>query len=331
MKHKTTNMVHAMKKPRQRKKPTEDGAKKHPIAPPLLVLRKELSGPVGQPMREFTAVVSAHINLTLHIEAVDEAEAQTVAENARGNFEDSIPMWLLAREMLDRDLQILDVTCHEWDASGIEVESPYQPRSVTASSCMVKPGDQPLMFFGSDSHTGSYLLRINVKERLNLVFGSGIDAKAIPFERGEYLYLGSATSKNGANSLAGQLVRHTTRIGDGDPHLILKAMEAQFPTVGLANGESLLVKPKQAQSVVDHLLEQPTVTLERVYVIRGPSNLGVRLAEQLGQYEGTHVFVNWHGVNEYINRPNLLRVLGGEAWWKRLPSIISDVLNEKDE
>lgn len=315
---------------KKRSKPSGETTRKPPAAAPLLKLNEELSGPSKQPMREFTAEVSMAGTLTLNFEAVDEEDAQRVAESARDNILDSIPMWVHAYDELDRDVQVPDVGCDSWDASvKMDPETNSLPTVLVASK-IIMLGEQSLIFLGDDSSAGTYILRISVPARLKLVFGTGERIKVISLEKGEYLYLGSATAKQGTNSLTQQLVRHATRSDGNEPHKIREVMLSKFEEKGLCK-DGLLPKPfKRPQTVVDHLLDQSIVNLVRVYVIRSSDPIGERLAQRLENDRDALVFNRAVALNESNRTTTLLRVRGGEVWWRHLPCIISEALNDKE-
>jgi hypothetical protein len=84
---------------------------------------------------------------------------------------------------------------------------------VTRIKCDVTTA--PLTYIGDDERRGSYVLRITVREHLNLSFGRFKKGKLIDVRPGTYVYIGSAMAKQGATCLAKRLLRHATRSGSG--------------------------------------------------------------------------------------------------------------------
>lgn len=104
----------------------------------------------------------------------------------------------------------------------------------------------PLTYIGDDERRGSYVLRITVREHLNLSFGRFKKGKMIDVRSGDYAYIGSAMAKQGATCLAKRLLRHATRSGSNAPHTIRAAMLSEFPDGRLGRLQSSTAAAKDS-------------------------------------------------------------------------------------
>lgn len=180
-----------------------------------------------------------------------------------------------------------------------------------------------LVVLGGDSQGGSYILRIHLAEKAALSFGGFKRGKTIGIPAGEYVYVGSATSKNGAASLANRLVRHATRIGGKEPHGIRAEMLRRFKAIGLGNGDLKPAGMKNLHWNVDHLLDVPAAELTGACILRTPEYLEARLGQFLERDPHTIVVEKGLGANDVPGNTHILRLKVGDAWWSTLPGRLS--------
>ena len=178
---------------------------------------------------------------------------------------------------------------------------------------------------GDESHAGTYILRIRLKEDTTLRFGRFKKGKLISTPAGEYAYVGSALSEKGATTLARRLVRHATRSGDERPHRIREAMLNRFAECGLGDGDLLPRRGKTLHWNVDFLLDLPSAELAGIYAIRSRKRLENRLAKQLEADPDTGVIERGLGANDVPGNTHLLRVSAAEAWWASLPDLLASM------
>ena len=138
-----------------------------------------------------------------------------------------------------------------------------------------------IAIIGDESHAGTYILRIRLKQDTTLRFGRFKKGKLISTPAGEYAYIGSALAEKGAPTLARRLVRHATRSGDQRPHRIREAMLCRFAECGLGDGNLLPQRGKTLHWNVDFLLDLPSAELVGISAIRSRKRLEDRLAKQL--------------------------------------------------
>ena len=187
----------------------------------------------------------------------------------------------------------------------------------------VSPEEFPFVFLGGDSQGGSYILRIRLAEHAALAFGGFKRGKILELSAGEYVYVGSATSKNGAASLANRLVRHATRSGRKRPHGIRGEMLRRFSSIGLDNGNLKPTGQKNLHWNIDHLLDLPAADLTGACIIRTPDCLERRLGQFLERDPQTVVVEKGLGANDVPGNTHLLGLKAGDAWWASLPGLLS--------
>lgn len=181
-----------------------------------------------------------------------------------------------------------------------------------------------LFYLGGDSRGGTYILRMRVRKRLNTSLGRFKAGKIIPFVPGDYCYIGSALNDKGATCLAKRLVRHACRLGDNPPHSIRLTMLAEFPRRGLCDGDLEPTNPKKPKWNVDYLLDNPSVELVAVYIIRSPQRIEAEVGKWLEDDPMTVVFEPGLGANDIPGNTHLMRVEADEAWWQQLPSRLTE-------
>lgn len=148
---------------------------------------------------------------------------------------------------------------------------------------------------------GVYVLRIEVREPLAVVFGRfrGGDAVAIP--AGEYVYVGSALG-----GLGRRLLRHATRT-DGSGHPVRTALVDQFG----------LMPPsvKRLRWHVDFLLDRPEAALVQVFAIQTNRRLEPALAGWLMDRADMWMPAAGLGASDHRDHTHLLGVVSGSSLW----------------
>ena len=162
-------------------------------------------------------------------------------------------------------------------------------------------------------------MRIRLEGKAALSFGGFKRGKTIELPAGEYVYVGSATSKKGAASLANRLVRHATRSGRKEPHGIRGEMLRRFNAIGLGNANLKPTGQKNLHWNIDHLLDLPVAELTGACILRTPEYLEGCLGEFLERDPQTIVVEKGLGANDVPGNTHLLRLAAGDAWWATLP------------
>ena len=173
---------------------------------------------------------------------------------------------------------------------------------------------------GTNSQTGAYLLRIRVKETVEVQFGRFNRGNPIQFVAGEYVYVGSAMGQRGSSSLARRLLRHATRSDHNNPHAVRAEMLAAFTAVSL--GPSHLAPPASKKRFwhIDYLLEVTAVSLQQILVIRTPNRIEHPLANWLVQQPETNVVAAGLGARDHKGSTHLLNINANATWWANLPT-----------
>ncbi|MBT3271115.1 DUF123 domain-containing protein [Candidatus Poribacteria bacterium] len=179
---------------------------------------------------------------------------------------------------------------------------------------------------GDESQGGTYVLRIRVREPLAMPFGRFRKGKVIDVPAGDCLYIGSALAKKGGVSLARRLVRHASRTGDRQPHVMRDVLIARFAEVGLGAGDLRPRKGKHLHWNVDHLLDRSEAELARVYAIRSEERLERAIGEMFLADPHVHVFEQGLGANDLPGNTNILHVNADEQWWGGLPTRVEALL-----
>ena len=175
-----------------------------------------------------------------------------------------------------------------------------------------------VVVLGDDFQCGSYVLRIELREGLNLWFGGFKKRKLITLPAAEYAYIGSALSTKGGSSLALRLVRHATRGGGKPPHQIRTKMVEHFRDIGLGRENPLPKHGKKMHWNVDYLLDQPSAEIVNVFIIRSDQKLEAALGKFLENDLHTHVIEKGLGANDVPGNTHILRVEADETWWYAL-------------
>jgi len=167
-----------------------------------------------------------------------------------------------------------------------------------------------IVVLGDNFQCGSYILRIQLKEAVNLRFGRFKKGKLIHLPLGEYAYVGSAFS-----SLASRLVRHATRSGNQPPHRIRAEMIECFKRIGLGKQNPLPKRAKKKHWHIDYLVDLQTAEIVNVLLIRSDKKLEAMLGKFLEKDPHTHVFEKGLGASDLPGHTHILRVVADEIWW----------------
>ncbi len=178
---------------------------------------------------------------------------------------------------------------------------------------------------GEDSQAGTYILRIEVKEDIELQFGRFKKGKLIPVPAGYYTYVGSALSEKGATSLARRLVRHATRSGDKPPHVIRREMINRFRDCSLGPEDPLPKSGKKLFWNIDFLLDLELTEIVNIIAIRSPERLEYTIAEQLEDNADTQIIEKGLGANDVPRNTHVLRVNADETWWESIAEDLQEI------
>jgi Uri superfamily endonuclease len=179
---------------------------------------------------------------------------------------------------------------------------------------------QQFTIFGSKYRSGSYILLIHLSSSLHLAFGRFQQGKLFPVSAGDYLYIGSALGggKRGA-PLARRLIRHASRSGKKDPHIIRTAIMTLFSEDTCT--ENSKPPEKKLRWHIDYLLDLQEAQIDHIIIIRSPLKLELKLSELLEPLPETSLLASRLGAQDTRNSTHLLRITNRER--------ILDLLGEK--
>lgn len=161
---------------------------------------------------------------------------------------------------------------------------------------------------GDERQTGAYVLWMPVNEALKLSFGRFRGGFPVTVAAGWYAYVGSAMGRSGATALAGRLLRHATRSARKPPHAIREAMAAAFGAAGLGGLPARPPTIKRLHWHIDYLLDETTVELAGVTVVRTGARVESELARRLADLPGVGPLLPGLGAADAPGETHLLRV-----------------------
>ncbi len=172
-----------------------------------------------------------------------------------------------------------------------------------------------IFIIGENSQAGTYVLRIRLKEAIELQFGRFKKGKLISLPAGDYTYVGSALSEKGATSLARRLVRHATRSGGKPPHAMRAEMLKQFRECSLGPRDPLPKNGKKLFWNIDFMLDLELAEIINVIAIRSSERLENKIAESLEHNAGTQIIEKSLGANDAPRYTHILRINADDTWW----------------
>lgn len=177
-----------------------------------------------------------------------------------------------------------------------------------------------IRFVGEVGAQGVYLLRIKVVVPVTVTFGRFQGGRPIPIPAGDYLYIGSALGQRGATSLAGRLLRHTTRSGDLPPHPIQLVLCARLQEQGLSPAGSFA--PPQTKRLfwhIDYLVDRVEAEITHIIIICTTYRLESAIARVLAVDPAVTAVAPGLGASDDPHATHLLRVDAPAEWWHNLP------------
>lgn len=161
---------------------------------------------------------------------------------------------------------------------------------------------------------GTYALRIQLGEPLNVRIGRINRGEPVCFPAGDYLYIGSALGAAGALALPRRLIRHATRSAARPEHCIRSMLHDHFASAGLNVTQLTLKAPKRLRWNIDHLLDHLGVELVQVFYIRSPLRLEHALVIRLEQDQEASAIIPGFGAHDHPGHAHLFLVPALEPW-----------------
>jgi Uri superfamily endonuclease len=222
------------------------------------------------------------------------------------------PRHNLAPIMLEHPIADLPLLLAEFKSRTTEIDPTVRDFVLTTLQTHL---NRSIAILGDDSPGGIYLLRVYLEAAAEVVFGRHRGGTPIPLPHGEYLYIGSALSARGANSLASRLLRHATRGGSQPPHQLRDTLHAALADAGLTGK---LPAKKTVRWHIDYLLELPNAQITAVLALRTTEKLEKPLAEQLAAFPETQPVSPGLGASDHPGHSHLFFMEGDPGWWERV-------------
>jgi Uri superfamily endonuclease len=170
---------------------------------------------------------------------------------------------------------------------------------------------------------GVYVLRLHLATPITVTFGRFQRGQPIPIPVGDYLYIGSALGRQGATTLAGRLLRHTTRRGNRLPHAIQPLLRTQLQERGLIP----TARTKTAQSKrlfwhIDYLVDRMEAEISQIFILHTNQRLESNIACTLTADPAVSAVAPGLGASDDPHATHLLRVDAPVSWWHNLPQLL---------
>jgi Uri superfamily endonuclease len=187
--------------------------------------------------------------------------------------------------------------------------------------------DFMITVIGHESNGGTYILKINLKESLSLIFGGFLGGKAILLPQGAYLYIGSALKQKGSSSLAYRLVRHASRASTS-PHFIQLKLISFFNHQKMSLSDIKAPSKKTLHWNIDFLLEKTEAEIAEIIILRSSKPMENQWAKMLEKEKETEIIKKGLGANDTSGETHLLKLNSSDKWWKELPLRLSKLSDE---
>lgn len=183
-----------------------------------------------------------------------------------------------------------------------------------------------ITFIGKPCVQGAYLLRLHLATSLAVTFGRFHGGRPIAMAAGDYFYIGSALGQRGATSLAGRLLRHTTRSGDLPPHTIRPVLRVCFQEQGLMPAGSVAPPPtKRLFWHIDYLVDRVEAEISQIFIIPTADRVEPAIAQVLAADPVVTTVAPGLGASDDPHATHLLRVDAQAEWWHNLPQQLAHV------
>lgn len=166
---------------------------------------------------------------------------------------------------------------------------------------------------------GVYLLHLHVARAITVTFGRFQAGRPIPLPAGDYLYVGSALGRQGATTLAGRLLRHTTRSGDLPPHAIQTLLRMQLQEHSLlTSSRAGLSRPKRLFWHIDYLVDRLEGEISQIFIFSTTQQLEGAIARILAADPAVTAVAPGLGASDDPHATHLFQVDASPNWWHNL-------------
>jgi len=178
---------------------------------------------------------------------------------------------------------------------------------------------QTVTLIGDVAPGGLYILDILLSKDVFVRFGRYRNGELVLLPMGEYLYVGSARGQRGSSTLANRLLRHASRCGNHNPHLIRSLLAEKFEAVGMGG---VMPEKKSLHWHVDYLLDLPEAEINHVVILYGEVISEKRLAKIVQDQPEVKPFAPGLGAGDDPGSTHLLAFQSGESGWRKLVGVL---------
>ena len=180
-----------------------------------------------------------------------------------------------------------------------------------------------ITFVGEPRIQGVYVLRLHLDTSITVTFGRFQGGQPIPIPTGDYLYIGSALGQRGATTLAGRLLRHTTRSGDRPPHTIQPLLRTQVQERGFIPPEyNRERQPKRLFWHIDYLVDRMEAEISQIFILHTNQRLESNIVRTLATDPAVSAVASGLGASDDPHATHVLRVDAPASWWHNLPQLL---------
>ena len=183
-----------------------------------------------------------------------------------------------------------------------------------------------ISFVNEPGGQGIYLLCLKVATPITVTFGRFQGGRPIPIPAGDYLYVGSALGRQGATTLAGRLLRHTTRSGDLPPHTIQTLLQRQLHAHNLLTSSTGVARPKRLFWHIDYLVDRLEAEISHIIILATTQRLESTIAHILAVDPVIKAVAPGLGASDDPHATHLFRVDAPAKWWHNLPERLTNLL-----
>lgn len=195
---------------------------------------------------------------------------------------------------------------------------------------MITVQTDPIIFLNQPYAGGVYLLHVSIFTPITITFGRFQGGRPIPIAPGDYLYIGSALGQRGATTLAGRLLRHTSRSGSLPPHAIQMPLAAQLQKAGLYTDNKHKVSPaKRCFWHIDYLVDHLAAEITQIIALRTPHRLEAQIARSMASDPAVAPVAPGLGASDDPHATHLLHVPTAATWWQQLLPLLLDLADEQ--
>jgi len=184
---------------------------------------------------------------------------------------------------------------------------------------------EAVTILGNDEQRGTYILRVLVTKDLQIRFGRFRQGAPVYVPRGDVLYVGSAMGQKGSTTLARRLLRHATRRPPKRQHKLSPILLEKMTAAGLASPNFQPPADKTLFWNIDYLLDEETVELKQVFILRSQDRLEDEVAALILADPVCQPIAPGLGAHDSPAITHLLHVQAGDSWWQTLPVRLSSI------